>query len=182
MAYAIGIDNIGQAVIAGYTLSNDIPEKSPIQARQPNQEVYLAILGTAGNSLRFGSYLGGDGDEISNALSVYGGNTAFITGYTFSTDFPTVDPYQTDLDNADAFVISLAYESYVCGDIDGQEGIGILDIVFLINFKYKDGPAPDPLEAADVNAGMIPDGQINILDIVYLINFLYKDGPDPDCP
>lgn len=30
-----------------------------------------------------------------------------------------------------------------CGDVDGLEGINILDIVHLINFKYKDGPVPD---------------------------------------
>ena len=54
----------------------------------------------------------------------------------------------------------------------------MLDIVFLINYKYKSGPAPDPLESADVNH----DLDINILDIVYLINYKYKGGPEPDCP
>lgn len=29
-----------------------------------------------------------------------------------------------------------------CGDVDGQEGVNILDIVHLINYKYKDGPPP----------------------------------------
>ncbi|MCP4704489.1 MAG: hypothetical protein GY865_07750, partial [candidate division Zixibacteria bacterium] len=38
-----------------------------------------------------------------------------------------------------------------CGDVDGTPDINILDIVFLINYKYKSGPAPDPLESADVN-------------------------------
>ncbi|MCP4631844.1 MAG: hypothetical protein GY855_02880 [candidate division Zixibacteria bacterium] len=66
---------------------------------------------------------------------------------------------------------------YVCGDIDGNPGINILDIVFLINYKYKSGPDPNPLESADVNHDLL----LNILDIVYLINGLYKDGPEPDC-
>ncbi len=67
---------------------------------------------------------------------------------------------------------------YICGDVDGAEGINILDIVFIINYKYKSGPAPNPLEAADVD-GISP---VNILDIVYLINFKYKSGPPPACP
>ncbi|MCP4631843.1 MAG: hypothetical protein GY855_02875 [candidate division Zixibacteria bacterium] len=66
---------------------------------------------------------------------------------------------------------------YICGDIDGKPGINILDVVFMINYKYKFGTEPDPLESADVNH----DLAINILDIVYLINGLYKDGPEPEC-
>ncbi|MCP4633189.1 MAG: hypothetical protein GY855_09715 [candidate division Zixibacteria bacterium] len=65
----------------------------------------------------------------------------------------------------------------MCGDTDGSGEIDILDIVFLINFKYKDGPAPDPLEIGNTD-GL---GGIDILDIVYLINFKYKSGPEPIC-
>ncbi|MCP4704242.1 MAG: PKD domain-containing protein [candidate division Zixibacteria bacterium] len=63
------------------------------------------------------------------------------------------------------------------GEVDGKEGVNVLDVVLLINYKYKGGPAPSPLEAGEIN-GIPP---INILDIVYLINFIYKDGPAPIC-
>ncbi|MCP4634236.1 MAG: hypothetical protein GY855_15025 [candidate division Zixibacteria bacterium] len=66
---------------------------------------------------------------------------------------------------------------FVCGDIDGLEGINILDIVFLINYVYKDGPAPEPLISGEMD-GISP---INILDIVLLINNVYKNGPEPIC-
>jgi len=67
---------------------------------------------------------------------------------------------------------------WICGDTDGDELINILDIVYLINYKYKSGPAPDPLYSADVNS----DELVNILDIVYLINYKYKEGAEPVCP
>jgi len=67
---------------------------------------------------------------------------------------------------------------FICGDLNDDEAVNLLDIVYLINHKYKDGPAPDPVDSGDVNS----DGVVNILDIVYMINFKYKDGPDPDCP
>ena len=67
---------------------------------------------------------------------------------------------------------------YICGDGDGDRVINILDIVFLINYIYKSGTAPEPLESVDVNS----DLQINILDVVYLINFIYKSGAEPVCP
>lgn len=72
------------------------------------------------------------------------------------------------------------FEDYVpyCGNIDGVAGINILDVVFLINYIYKAGLAPDKLILADAD-GVTP---INILDVVYLINFIYKDGSNLNCP
>ncbi len=68
--------------------------------------------------------------------------------------------------------------TFMCGDVDNSDHIDILDVIYIINFKYKEGPAPDYFESADVNS----DGGINILDAIYLINFKYKGGPDPICP
>ncbi|MFH2034977.1 MAG: dockerin type I domain-containing protein [Candidatus Zixiibacteriota bacterium] len=67
---------------------------------------------------------------------------------------------------------------HICGDVNGNETINILDITYLIAYLYKDGPPPVFELAADVNNS----GNINILDITYLISYLYKDGPDPNCP
>ena len=68
-------------------------------------------------------------------------------------------------------------QAYVCGDVNDDEEVNILDIVFLINYKYKDGPAPETFDAGDVNN----DDNINILDIIFLINYKYKEGPEPIC-
>ena len=65
---------------------------------------------------------------------------------------------------------------YVCGDANSDGLINIRDITFVINFLYKGGIAPNPLQAGDAN------GIINIQDITYLINYLYKSGPKPICP
>ncbi|MCP4711859.1 MAG: hypothetical protein GY869_24835, partial [Planctomycetes bacterium] len=61
---------------------------------------------------------------------------------------------------------------WICGDLNDDDNIDILDIVFLINYKYKGGTTPEPLESADVNH----DSNVDILDIVHLINFKYKGG------
>jgi hypothetical protein len=66
--------------------------------------------------------------------------------------------------------------SYPFGDVDYSGEVNILDIVYLINHKYKAGPPPErDIRIADVKC----DGEINILDIVFLINYKYKDGPAP---
>ena len=65
-----------------------------------------------------------------------------------------------------------------CGDVDNNNNTNILDITYLIAYLYKGGPAPEPMEFANVNN----DPDVNLLDIIYLINYLYKGGPEPDCP
>jgi murein tripeptide amidase MpaA len=76
---------------------------------------------------------------------------------------------------------------YICGDTDGNEVVDLLDIVFMIDNKFKDGPLPDPIESADVNN----DGTFDILDIVHMIDFKFKECPPgagegtcppPNCP
>ena len=68
--------------------------------------------------------------------------------------------------------------AYTCGDINDDGNINILDVSFLVNYLYRGGPIPDPIERADVN----DSGSPNILDIMYLVRYLYKGGPAPNCP
>ncbi|PKK82497.1 MAG: hypothetical protein CVT49_13445 [candidate division Zixibacteria bacterium HGW-Zixibacteria-1] len=66
---------------------------------------------------------------------------------------------------------------YICGDADGNVAVNILDVTFLINYIYKGGQAPNPLNSADADG----NGAINLLDITYLIKYLYKGGAAPIC-
>lgn len=61
------------------------------------------------------------------------------------------------------------------GDYDRDGSITFLDIVFLVNYIFKNGPSPKPLEAGDVNS----DCKVNLGDVIYLVNYIFKDGPQP---
>ena len=63
------------------------------------------------------------------------------------------------------------------GDCNGDAVIELGDVVYLIDYMYKDGSAPLPLNAGDVNC----DGVVELGDVVYLITYLYKAGPAPTC-
>jgi hypothetical protein len=68
---------------------------------------------------------------------------------------------------------------YLCGDANGDGKRNLLDVSYIINFLYRDGPDPVPVwQAADADN----NGKINLLDVSYLINFLYRGGPAPNCP
>ena len=63
----------------------------------------------------------------------------------------------------------------VRGDANGDGEINVGDIVYLVNFLYRNGDPPIPLQAADANC----DGIVDIGDVVYLVNYLYRGGPEP---
>lgn len=70
---------------------------------------------------------------------------------------------------------------YLCGDANGDAAINVADAVFLVNYIFKGGPAPDPICTGDANG----DGVVNVADAVYLISYVFKGGPgpvEPCCP
>ena len=71
------------------------------------------------------------------------------------------------------------------GNIDGDNGVNVADLTYLVEYLFQDGSAPpcedDPDEypEGDVNAS----GAINIADLTYLVDYLFRDGPSPPpCP
>ncbi len=82
-------------------------------------------------------------------------------------------------------VLTITESSFNCdctpGETDGIAPLNILDVIYLINFKFKGGTAPTPY--ALCNGDPNCDCVVNILDIVYMIDYKFKGGPAPcDCP
>lgn len=69
----------------------------------------------------------------------------------------------------------VVYAPYICGDVDESQQVDVLDIIYLINYKFKDGPPPNEPASADVNL----DTHVDVLDIIYLIDYKFKGGPEP---
>jgi hypothetical protein len=65
----------------------------------------------------------------------------------------------------------------ICGDANSDEIVNVGDVVYVINYLFKSGPTPDPIQAADTNC----DGVVDVGDVVYLINYLFKGGLPPVC-
>jgi hypothetical protein len=63
------------------------------------------------------------------------------------------------------------------GDVNADGIINVGDVVSLVNYLYKGGGEPCPVEAGDVTS----DGIVNVGDVVYLVNYLYKGGDPPAC-
>ncbi len=75
-----------------------------------------------------------------------------------------------------ATLISVARSTgYKIGDPTQDGVIDVADVLYLINYLYKAGPAPDPQLSGDATC----DGHVNIDDVIFLINYLFKGGPTP---
>ncbi len=61
------------------------------------------------------------------------------------------------------------------GDVNLDLSVGVADVVYLINYLFKGGPAPSPSFLGDVDCS----GEVNTSDVIYLINYLFKGGPAP---
>jgi hypothetical protein len=68
-------------------------------------------------------------------------------------------------------------ESFLQGDANGDKKLNVSDVIYIINYLFKGGPPPNPLESADANC----DSKISVTDVIYLINYLFKGGPKPAC-
>ena len=64
---------------------------------------------------------------------------------------------------------------YVKGDANGDSAVDISDAVYLIQYIFAGGPAPNPLLAGDANC----DSAVDISDAVYLIQYIFGGGPAP---
>ncbi len=52
----------------------------------------------------------------------------------------------------------------------------VSDVIYLVNYIYRSGPAPPHPISADVNG---PDRLIDVADIIYMVNYLFRGGPEP---
>ena len=95
----------------------------------------------------------------------------WTTFFADSTEFPcTKDSSRISV--YDRMILS---GGYLCGDASGDDLIDVGDVVYLINYLFKSGPAPNPLVSGDANS----DGMVDVGDVIYLINYLFKAGPEP---
>ncbi len=136
-ARGVAVDSSGNAYVAGLTFSSNFPVANALQPT-PGGEVdaFLTKLDASGAGLVFSTYLGGNSYDNGYAVALGPGGSAYVTGMTFSNDFPVVNAFQPThgefFFESDAFVTkfapdgsSLAYSTYLGGPDNNDEGLSI---------------------------------------------------------
>ena len=170
----IAVDPSGNAYVTGETGSEDFPTVNPFQAINKaaaaisgEETAFVAKLNSTGSALIYSTYLGGSTQDSGSGIAVDSSGSAYITGWTLSTDFPTAHPFQATCSTCafpqgvgGAFVTkfnpagtALVYSTYLSGSF-GAVSYGIAvdfsgDAYLTGTTSSKDFPTVHPLQATN---------------------------------
>ena len=143
---AIAVDNVGHAYVAGLARSHDFPTTSGAFQKVCNGgsecaqagDAFVSKINAAGSAFVYSTFLGGSNIDFSLGIAVDNAGNAYVTGATYSYNFPTKNPLQPHKGGTsfNAFVTkinptgsALVYSTYLggSGPVDGDvaEGIAI---------------------------------------------------------
>ena len=111
--FDIAVDASGNAYVTGSTYSSDFPAVSAFDGSFAGgtsfSDAFVTKINASGSSLVYSTYLGGSNIDSGFGIAVDTSGNAYITGQTWSPDFPTANAmYGTNTGQFDAFVTKLA--------------------------------------------------------------------------
>jgi hypothetical protein len=91
---------------------------------------------------------------------------------------PGQAPIEPRLEDGAVAILGKFEPHFLRGDANGDLNVDISDVVWLLNYQFRGGPAPPCDDAADAN----DDGRLDISDAIFTLTFLFKRGPPPPAP
>lgn len=123
---SIALGKDGSIFVSGYTASLDFLSPGPIQATKDNSlDVFVLKLNAAGSQLIYGTWLGGNSDDIPQSMQVDDDGNIYLSGVTNSPNFPITSAafQKTKSTASDGFITkinaagtALVYSTFLGGD------------------------------------------------------------------
>ena len=118
----ITVDGSGNVYITGEAfgpLLTTTPNAPRPEFAGGSTDAFVASLDSSGSSVRYSTYLGGSAEDSGQAIQVDANGQAWVTGWSWSTDFPLAQPVQSQLAGRACSDVSSnpsPYRSQPCGD------------------------------------------------------------------
>jgi uncharacterized protein (TIGR03437 family) len=141
-AAGVAMDPQGNILIAGQTQSSDFPAPKPLYAYQelastggPGEAAFVAKINPAASgaaSLVWATFFGGTEGDWASAIAVDASGNAYITGTTFSPDYPTKGAFQPQAGSGNIT------GNQTCGGTingGGTDTVGICGSAFVAKFN-----------------------------------------------
>jgi len=155
--WGLAVLDPGWAYVTGFTTSSNFPTLYPYQTYQGGRDVFVTKFDESGSGVFYSTYLGGSYDDCADDITINAAGEAFVAGWTTSTDFPTLNAYQTDQPGEDCFITKLnaagsglLYSTYLGGN--GRDralgiGRGIGETVYITGYTNSlDYPLVSPAQ------------------------------------
>ena len=111
VGFGIAVDSSGNAFVTGLTQSADYPTTAGAfdTTHNGNEDVFVTKLNAAGSGLIYSTFIGGSNSDYGRGIAIDSSGNAFLTGYTYSSNYPTtVGAFDTSFNNGDdVFVTKL---------------------------------------------------------------------------
>ncbi len=132
----IAVDSGGSAYVTGVATGSGFPTLNAYQADASQGGAFVTKFAPSGAVLTYSTYLHGSVGESANGIAVDSAGDAYVTGYTFSPDFPTVNAFQSTIsvpaNTYTAFVTkfnaagsALIYSTFLGGTTNSSSGAAI---------------------------------------------------------
>jgi hypothetical protein len=109
----LAIDSSGNLYICGYTYSSTgFPLKNAYNSTHSgDSDAFIMKLNNDGNQILYSTYLGALNSDVANGIEVDEQGNSYITGYTYSSNFPNVSGFSNEMATSpDVFLSKLSPE------------------------------------------------------------------------
>jgi hypothetical protein len=136
--FALAVDSAGNAYLTGATESANFPTVNALQAAIGGvRDAFVTKVNPSGSALLYSTYLGGNGDDggQSIALDTLPNPSAYVSGFTSSSNFPTANPLQPASGGGsyDAFITKIGSPASKDFFLHGSGGLANPPTLYLDN-------------------------------------------------
>ena len=90
--FSIAVDPSGDVWVGGQTGSQNFPLKNPVQSLPGRQDTGFLMKLAPDGTVLYSSYFGGNSVSSVNGVATDSDGNVYVTGWTFSIDFPNHTP------------------------------------------------------------------------------------------
>ncbi len=133
-AQGITVDGTGNVLVAGYTLSGDLPNATNVN--HGGYDGYVVRINDGAN-VQWTTYLGGSKDDYATAVATSGSGDVFVTGYSDAAAIGGRDATLTKLDSDTGHVALMTYLGGTGDDYGRSVATDGVGRVYVAGYTYS---------------------------------------------